>query len=1118
MLPDKRKLFAHLSIVAAGGLLLFAGLAAQGCRRPQPPVYQPAAPKITPAEYSQLEFRYIGPPGNRVSAVAGVPGDYRTYYAGAASGGVWKSVDGGATWAPVFDDQPAQSIGALAVAPSDPKVVWAGTGESWVRFNISIGNGVYKSTDAGKTWQHMGLDATGRIARIVIHPRNPDIVFVAAMGHCYGPQQERGVFRTTDGGKTWQRVLFVDENTGASDIAMIPDNPQILIVGAWPLVIHTWGRTSGGPGGGLYMSRDGGTTWARLTGRGLPEPPIGKVAVAVAPNNPKRVYALIETTDGVLWRSDDAANTWTLVSRDHMLNERPHYYSRMAVMPDNQDEIYFQGVRESVSYDGGKTAQPQRPDPGGDNHDVWIDPRDANRIVVTNDHGIHISLTRGASWKRTVLPIAQMYHVYVDNAVPYNVYGNEQDQSSARGPSIYLGARFGGGGIPSSAWHSVGGNESGFSVPDPVDPNIIWSGGYDGYIDRFDMRAFRERSVDVWPECTVGSAAAPVKHRFNWTFPIVISPHDHNRVYAGSQYVNVTTDGGQSWKTISPDLSTNDKSKQQDSGGLTVDNHQGDFACVVFALAESPIEKGLLWAGTNDGLLQVTRDGGEHWTNVTGNIPNLPPWGTVSNIEPSRFDAGTAYLTVDFHQVNNRDPFVYKTADYGKTWKAIGGGIPKSVFSYAHWIKEDPVRKGMLYVGTENALYFSYDDGVTWLPLQNNLPHAPVHHVTVQENFSDLVLATYGRGFWILDDITPLRLMTPEVVESAVHLFPPRPAYLFGGIAGRPDVPNDAAAGDNPPYGASINFYLKSVPQGEVKVTILDEAGKSVRTMSGTGVPGEITDLLKRFNNNRDDLAWFLRVYSWNFNPRSLDKTLKAGINRVWWDLRYDPPRIPLLQTIPEKHTHVQFTANGYRPLRSDHMTRPGQSGPLVAPATYTVKLTVGGQEFTEKLVVKKDPNSAATEAGVRSQVALDLEIQDNINTVVDMIDRTESIRRQIAALTKSLGSDPTAAPVVSAAKELDNKLVAVEEQLFPVHTLTGATYDSFRTPHMLYERLCALAHRIRTSDFQPTDQAVELHGVLKGRMQDYKKQFEGVVGKDVPAFNDVLKAKNLALIRTEAL
>ncbi len=1084
--------------------------------------YLCVAQEITPDLYRELEFRHIGPPGNRVAAVAGVPGDAKIYYAGAASGGIWKSTDGGGLWEPVFDDHPVQSIGALAVAPSDPDIVWAGTGESWIRSNISIGNGVYKSTDGGATWQHMGLSETGRIPRIVIHPRDPETVLVASMGHCYGPQPERGVFRTTDGGRTWEKVLFVDEDTGASDLVMDPNDPQILFAGTWPLIIKTWGRQSGGPGGGVHMSRDGGATWTRLTGNGLPEPPIGKVALGIAPSNSKIVYAMIETGDGVIWRSEDGGENWKLVSRDHMFNERAHYYSRITIAPDNPDEFYTQGVRQMISLDGGKTGTVQMPQPGYDHHDMWIDPLDANRMAVAHDGGVSISRHRGINWRLADLPIAQMYHVAVDNEVPYNVYGNKQDGASHRGPSNYLAKWT--AGIPSAMWHDVGGNESGFSIPDPVDTDIIWSGGYDGYLDRFDLGTGQIRSVDVWPEATTGSKAAPVKYRFHWTFPIVISPHDHRKVYVGSQFVHQTRDGGQSWRQISPDLTLNDKSKQQDSGGLTVDNHQLDFFGVVFALAESPITPGVLWAGSNDGLVHVTRNSGKHWTNVTANIPDLPPWGTVSNVEPSKFDAGTCYVTFDFHQVNNRDPYVYRTTDYGETWTSISSAIPKSVFSYAHWIHEDPVRKGMLYLGTENSLFLTLDDGATWHPLQNNLPHAPVHDLVVQKNFNDLVVGTYGRGFWILDDVTPLQQFSQEVVDSAAHLFAPRPAYRLRNKELRFNVPADQCVGQNPPYGASINFYLKSVPAGEVTITILDDVGRTVRQLSGAGVSSEILELLEDLDGRPDELGWFLRVFGMEgfdafgmtgLDEEGLSRELPTGINRIWWDLRYTPPKMPKLRIIPEKHTHVEFTSKGIRPLRTDHMSRPGQIGPLVAPGTYSVKLAVDGRELTQKLEVKKDPSSAASEDDIREQLQMTLEIQDNINTVVDMIDQIEWVRRQIYELRPSLKGRSNVA-VEEAAQELDDKLEAIEEELYPVNHLTGATYDSFRSPHRLYGRLGALAHRVRTSDFVPTEQALELHEVLKGRMADQRSAFNGVLERDVPSFNRMLEDKGLEAIHPE--
>ncbi|MEE8586525.1 MAG: sialidase, partial [Acidobacteriota bacterium] len=527
--------------------------------------------------FAQLKYRHIGPQGNRVSAVVGVPGDPNLYYIGAASGGIFKSEDAGAHWKPVFDDQPVASIGSLAVAPSDPNVVWAGTGETFIRSNVSLGNGIYRSTDAGKSWEQMGLEKTGRIGRVVIHPTNPDVVYAAALGHCYGPQPERGVYRTQDGGTTWEKVLFVDEDTGAVDLVMDPNNPRILLAGMWQMQIRTWGRSSGGPGSGIHMSRDGGDSWEKLEGKGLPKPPWGKIGLAMTPRDSNRVYALIETNSnrefeelkehqGVLWRSDDGGRRWRKVSSNHTLAQRPLYYTRAVAAPDDADEIHFMSTVHTRSLDGGKTVKRLRS--GGDHHDMWIDPLRPDRMIVGHDQGISISVNRGKSWFRPQLPIAQMYHVYTDNQIPYFVYGNRQDGPSMRGPSNTLTR----GSIPIGAWHPVGGCESGFAVPDPVDNHIVWSGCYEGILDRYDLRTGQVRNVSVWPDNPEGWAAADLKYRFQWTFPVAVSPHDHNRVYAGSQHVHQTTDGGRSWTVISGDLTTNDKDKQQKTGGLTPDD------------------------------------------------------------------------------------------------------------------------------------------------------------------------------------------------------------------------------------------------------------------------------------------------------------------------------------------------------------------------------------------------------------------------------------------------------------------------------------------------------------------------------------------------------------------
>ena len=1050
-----------------------------------------AQPQISSGLMSELRYRYIGPVGNRVVAAVSVPGDPDIYYAGAASGGIFKSTDGGVHWEPIFDREPVSSIGSLAIAPSDPNVIWAGTGESFIRSHISVGAGIYKSVDAGKTWTLMGLEKTGRIGRLLIDPRNPDLVFACALGHAYGPQPERGVFRTSDGGKTWDKVLSVDENTGCSDLAMDPNNPRILFAGMWQLEIHTWGRTSGGPGSGLYKSADGGTTWIRLSGNGLPNPPLGKIAIATTRRNSNRIYALIETGDGVpwegkptqrgqLWSSDDAGEHWQLVSYDRQLRGRTAYYTRCAVSPDNENEVYFLTAAFSRSLDGGHTLTNTPAAPGGDNHDMWIDPTNGDRMIVANDGGLGISVNRGRTWNRVQLPIAQMYHVTVDNQVPYFVFGNKQDGSSYRGPSNSLApGGFGGGGggagtavgpISRSVWHSVTGGESGFATPDPVDSNIIWStasgsGSVGGIVTVFDERNHQARNVEVWPELTSGAPAAEVKYRFNWEFPILISPHDHNRVYVGSQYVHMTTDAGHSWKVISPDLTRNDKSRQQISGGLTPDNIGVEYAGVVFALAESPKEPGLIWAGTNDGLVQVTRDGGKNWINVTGNIPKLPEWGTVSNIEASRFNAGTAYITVDFHQVNNRDPFIYKTADYGKTWTSITNGIPHSMLSYAHCIREDTVRKGLLYVGTENALYVSFNDGENWQPLQNNLPHAPVYWIALQEHFHDLVVATYGRGFWILDDITPLEHMTAQTLEASADLFPPRDAYRFRFTTQPETVPYDPTAGQNPPYGASLNYYLKSAPKGDVNLVIQDAAGKTVRTLTG---------------------------------PK------QAGLNRIWWDLRFTQTKQMRLRTSPEYAPEITVGPEGWRPHSGER-----RIAVLAPPGTYTVKLTVDGQEYSQKLNVLKDPHSNGTESDIQTQTKLVTSLSVELNGTVDAVNQIESLRAQLASLKTELGSNENAAAIRSSADQLNSKLIEIEDNLFQMKA-TGRGQDGVRWSPKLSEKIGYLADEVSSSDFQPTTQQVAVHDELKEQSATYRQRLNLLVEKEVAAFNALLRQRNV--------
>jgi photosystem II stability/assembly factor-like uncharacterized protein len=1027
-----------------------------------------------PEILAALKFRFIGPIGNRVSAVAGVPGQPNVYYAGAASGGIWKTTDGGVHWIPVFDDQPAQSIGSLAVAPSDPNIVWAGTGEAHIRSNVSIGNGIYRSADGGKTWKHAGLEKTGRIGRIIVDPANPDIVLAAAMGHCYGPQPERGVFRTTDGGTTWSRVLFVDENTGAAEIAIDPHDSKTVFASTWQLIIMTWGKESGGPGSGLFVSRDSGATWNRIQGHGLPASPLGKISVAIAPSDSRRVYALIESGDGVpwkgaatssgtLWRSDDGGGNWRLVNSSHDLNQRPHYYSRIAVAPDNPDEVYFAAVRLWRSLDGGLTYD-RVPwvGVGYDYHDIWIDPGNGNRIINASDHHVNISVNRGETWHGVALPIAQMYHVAVDDQIPYNVYGSRQDGPAVRGPSRSLNSTWSGGEILPSMWRSVGGFEAGIVAPDTVEPEIIWAGAKGGGLDRYDLKTGHARPVTVWPDMFEGRPAAELRYRFQWTFPIAISPHDHNRVYVGSQCVHMTTDGGQKWTVISPDLSTNDKSKQQVSGGLTPDNDSPEYACVIFAIAESPLEKGQIWAGTNDGLLHLTRDGGARWTNVTANIPRLPPWGTVSCIEPSRYDAGTCYVSLDPHQVNDRNPYVYKTSDFGKTWVSIGTNIPVSVFSYVHCVREDPVRKGLLYLGTENGLYLSFDDGARWLPLQANLPRAPVYWIAIQERFHDLVVGTYGRGFWILDDITPIQRITPEIQDSMAYLFPPRPAYSFLGRETILDPPDHGYGGQNPPAGASLNYFLKNAPAEPVRISILDDRGNVVKSLEGTG---------------------------------------RSGLNRVWWDLCAEPSLEPRLRTSPLYAPWVKPGKNGYRDYA-------GWGGPVtlrVAPGIYTVRLESAQKTQTQPIEIIKDPGSAGTVEDIRVQVGFLLELRRESQSVAGMVNTIEDIRDQIEELRTTLRDKKNIKPILTASDRLDASLIAVEGDLIQLK-LTGAGQDGLRWPARLYDRIGSLAAEVGRSDFIPTDPQMELARIYSKERAASASLLERVLAAEIPPLAALLK------------
>jgi photosystem II stability/assembly factor-like uncharacterized protein len=1064
--PFRSLALTALTVVA---LAVLAALAA-------PPA---GAQQVDPDRLSGLSYRFIGPDGNRVISVMGEPGNPLVMYAGAASGGLFKTDDGGARWRPVFDDQEVSSVSALAMAPSDPNVIWAGTGETFlIRPAHAMGDGIYRSTDAGATWRHMGLGDTGRIGRIRVHPTDPDIVYACALGHTYGPQPSRGVYRTEDGGERWELVLHVSEESGCIDLALDPNNPRFLYAAVWDIHVNTWGLNSGGPDSGVWRTADGGDTWERVSsvGRGLParnDQTIGKIAVEVARSEPGRVYVLTEEDAPRLYRSDDYGRSWTHVSTNHTMNERAPYYTRIAVDPENADKLYFISVRYSVSVDGGKTLVDNPGNGGGDTHDIWIDPTNPDRIMVGDDVGNTNVALDGRSFRSFRLPVAQMYHVAVDDEVPYNVYGNRQDGYSYRGPS---NSRT--GSIPLGLWQDVGGCESGFAQPLPDDSNIVWSGCYDGGLEVYDHRNRQVRNVRVWPEAGYGWAPKDMRYRWHWNFPIHISPHDSDVVYVGSQHVHRTDNGGHSWEEISPDLTLDLEDHQLSSGGVAIDNLMTFDGALIFAIAESPLEAGTIWVGTNDGQVQLTRDGGASWTNLTGNIPDLPPWGTIANVEPSRFDAGTAYISVDLHQMGDFDPWIYRTNDFGRSWRKISDGIPRSPHSFVHVVREDTKRPGMLFAGTDNAVWTTLDDGANWTKLRLDMPPAPVYWLVVQERFDDLVVATYGRGFHILDDIGSLRALA-DTDPDGHALFDVRDAYRWQEVQGI-KTESSMSTGRDPRYGANIDYWVGGdAAAGRVSVSIENEAGDVVRTLSGSGRP---------------------------------------GVNRVYWDLRHPSPELPRFRTRPPGRDWVPLEQGGDRVVYVwDIDLIRGQRGPLAVPGTYTVRVTIDGEEFTKTLEVLKDPYSTGTLADIEAQVAFSLRMRDQISDITANIERMEHTRVQLEAAAGALAGDSAAADVRAEVQRVEELAIELEGRLVDIN-LTGAREDSFRNPMRLYGRFSALASDVdwKGADFPPTVQQGLVHEVLTEELEAAKAAIQAFFDSEMMELNERLRALGRPAIVSE--
>ncbi len=1013
-------------------------------------------------ELDLLKFRSIGPAiGGRVSRVAGVPGDPLTYYAATAQSGVWKSVDGGHVWKPVFDEQPLLSTGAIAIAASDANVIYVGTGEANIRGNVQPGNGIYKSTDAGKTWSHV-FDQEGQIGKIVVHPTDPDIAFAAVLGHAFGPNPERGVYRTLDGGRSWARVLFVDADTGASDVELDPGNPRILFAGLWQARRFPWGMSSGGAGSGLYRSSDGGETWTRLAGKGLPEGIWGKVGVAVAPTNGDRVYALVEAEAGGLYRSDDGGKSWRLANGHHALRQRAWYFSTLTVDPTNADVVWFPQVPLLRTIDGGRTIQSVGEIHHGDVHDLWIDPRARERMIIGNDGGVDLSLDGGSKWFAPALPWSQFYNVDVDERIPYWVGGTVQDEGTAYGPSDSLRSE----GIMPGDWKTAGGGEAGDFVFDRAAPGVVYAGEYGGIMTRWEEKTGNERNVSYYPTNPSGHGAEDLRARFQWTAPLLSSRREPGVLYHGANVLLRSANGGQTWTAVSPDLTRNDKEKQKWSGGpISGDNTGVEIYDTIFSLAESTFAAGEpgasgdpaafgrtsaaveLWAGTDDGLVHVTRDGGATWTNVTPK--GMPEWATVESIALSASAAGTAWIAVDAHRLDDLRPYVFRTRDGGASWELAVSGLPGS--SYVLKVLEDPEVPGLLYAGTRAGIFLSRDGGDRWEPFKANLPPVTVTDLEVKDG--DLIVATSGRSLWILDDLTAVRAWSAAAAAEPLHLFPIRAARRFQVQNGWSAGP----AGDNPPRGATIHYSLASKAAGEVLLEIFDGDGRRVRRLSSIPRPQVYPE---------DDPDEPMKA------PEA-ELAAEAGLHRAVWDLRWE----------------------GATRLEKAKVDLGDPTvGALAIPGTYRVRLSADGRTAETTLEVLADPRSRVSAADLRAQLRFALELRADLDRVVADVGELRAIQAQAKELAERLTGDARAVALVASARRVTAAAAALETRFH--NSNAEIVYDILaqRGGTQLHSKLAFLYAYAISGEGAPTQGEREVHAeleaeraALEGRLAELK-------------------------------
>ncbi len=1001
--------------------------------------------------YGALEYRLIGPfRGGRSAAVTGVSGKPNLFYFGATGGGVWRTQNGGREWENISDGFFGGSIGSIEIAPSDHNVIYVGGGEKTLRGNVSSGYGIWKSVDAGKTWVHSGLEKSRHIPRLRIHPKNPDIAYAAVLGNIYKPTPERGVYKTTDGGKNWKQVLFANEDAGAVDLILDPNNPRILYASTWNARRTPYSLSSGGPGSALWKSTDSGETWSEISkNEGFPTDTLGIMGITVSPINSERVWAIVENKDkGGLYRSDDGGDTWELVNEERKLRQRAWYYTRVYADTQDEDIVYVLNVRYHKSTDGGKSFETYNA-PHGDHHDLWVAPEDPKRMIIGDDGGAQITYDGGETWSTYHnQPTAQFYRIATDNSFPYRIYAAQQDNSTVRIPH-----RSTGNSITEDDWESTAGGESAHIAVDPKNPNIVYGGSYDGFLTRVNHEKETVRSVSVWPDNPMGHGAEDMKYRFQWNFPIMFSRHDPNTLYTFSNKVHKTTNEGESWEVISPDLTTDDASKQKSSGGpITQDNTSVEYYCTIFAANESPIQEGLLWTGSDDGLVYMTRDGGENWENVTPQ--KMPEWMMINSVEPSYFDAGTCYIAGTKYKSGDFAPYLYKTTDYGKSWEKITTGIAAEHFTRV--VREDPKQEGLLYAGTETGMYISFDDGENWKPFQLNLPIVPITDLAIKEN--NLIVATQGRSLWIIDDLSLLHQLYNQPENEEVVLFKPKDTYRMRGSSRS----GSKTAGTNHPSGVMTYFYLKEydTKKDTVKLTYFDAKNDTIKSYSD--------------HDKKNKLK------------------VSEGANQFNWDMTYEGA-----ETLPGMILWWAST-----------------DGPAQAPGTYKVKLNVNGEDFTQDYSVIPDPRSEASVEDMQAQFEFINDVNITVDRAHKSIKNIRKINEQLKSFREQYKEDSRTDELREKAKKLEEQFSEIEKALYQTQNKSGQ--DPLNFPIKLTNKLAHLNSLVGMGDFGPTKQDIAVKNELTAKIKEELNKFDKLVSDEISTFNSEFNALNLNYLFVE--